>query len=66
MDIKISNADKLLYSISIVDMTGRTMLNMPSNTERIDVSSLHGGLYFVQLSNVKSGKVAAVLKFVKK
>ena len=66
MDIKISNADKLLYSISIVDMTGRTMLTMPSNTERIDVSSLHGGLYFVQLSNVKSGKVAAVLKFVKK
>jgi len=65
IEVKISNADRSRYNISIVDIAGRVIAMPASNTARIDISSLQSGLYFVRLADIKSGKVMATEKFVK-
>lgn len=46
--INIQIADKT-EAINIVDLTGKIVKNMPSNTTKIDVSDLTNGIYFIQV-----------------
>ena len=65
IEVKILNADRSRYEISIVDFSGRLITLPPSNTDRINISKLQSGLYFVRLTDIKSLKVMATEKLVK-
>ncbi|MDR0437225.1 MAG: T9SS type A sorting domain-containing protein [Bacteroidales bacterium] len=53
-----------LKQIEVIDMFGRIVIREQNNTERIDVSSLRKGVYFVRLTTTNNRMV--IEKFVKK
>lgn len=65
--ITISSTEGTVESVRIVDITGKEacgIVNVQSNTETIDISSLKSGVYFVTilLSDGRQSKAQKILK----
>ena len=65
IEIKLANNSSPTYQISIFDITGKEILTQSLQQNKIDVTTLNSGMYFVKLMNVKSTEVLGVKKFVK-
>jgi hypothetical protein len=59
----ISGTKEEITKVNIVDVTGRVVLTEIPSGNRVDVSSLSNGLYFVQLEN-KSGVIPGTKRLV--
>ncbi|RZJ67422.1 MAG: T9SS type A sorting domain-containing protein [Flavobacterium sp.] len=62
-EINIVGANTDVKSVSITDTTGKTVLNASGDLEKIDVSFLAQGMYFVEISSCERKQV---MKFLKK
>jgi len=49
-------------AVSIIDATGRTVLNIPPERREVDVSSLASGIYMVRIGDVKSTQTVKLIK----
>lgn len=65
IEIQLSKNDLTSYNISILDITGKEILTQSLQQNKIDVTTLNSGMYFVKLMNAKSPEVLGVKKFVK-
>jgi hypothetical protein len=65
IEIQLSKNDLTSYDISIFDITGKEILTQSLQQNKIDVTTLNSGMYFVKLMNAKSTEVLGVKKFVK-
>jgi hypothetical protein len=65
IEIQLSKNDLTSYNISILDITGKEILTQSLQQNKIDVTTLNSGMYFVKLMNAKSTEVLGVKKFVK-
>ena len=65
IEIKLANNSSPTYQISIFDITGKEIISQSSQQNKIDVTTLNSGMYFVKLMNAKSTEVLGVKKFVK-
>ena len=65
IEIKLANNSSPTYHISIFDITGKEILTQSLQQNKIDVTTLNSGMYFVKLMNAKSTEVLGVKKFVK-
>ena len=65
IEIKFTNNISPTYHISIFDITGKEILTQSLQQNKIDVTTLNSGMYFVKLMNAKSTEVLGVKKFVK-
>ncbi len=63
--IKLSSNDPTKYSVTLIDMAGREVLTHCLVNDKIDISFLKSGLYFIQLVNTKTGNIVGTEKFVK-
>jgi hypothetical protein len=65
IEIQLSKNDLTSYDISIFDITSKEILSQSLQQNKIDVTTLNSGMYFVKLMNAKSTEVLGVKKFVK-
>jgi len=65
IQVKLNINDPTKYSVTIVDIAGREVLTHSLVNEKIDISMLKSGMYFIKLVNTKTGNVVGTEKFVK-
>jgi Secretion system C-terminal sorting domain len=65
LQIILKQNDPTNYSVAIIDVTGQEVLSHSLLNDRIDISALKGGMYFIKLINTKTGNVVGTEKFVK-
>jgi hypothetical protein len=65
IQIKLSINDPAKYSVTIIDVAGREVLTHSLTNDKIDISALKSGMYFIKLINTKTGNVVGTEKFVK-
>ena len=65
LSIKLNTNKNTIYSIEILDISGRAVLTQSLVDANIDISLLTSGMYFVKLFNSKTGKLLGTEKFVK-
>ncbi len=65
IEIKLANNSSPTYQISILDITCKEIFTQSLQQNKIDVTTLNSGMYFVKLMNAKSTEVLGVKKFVK-
>ena len=65
IQIQLNVNDASHYVVSIVDVTGREVMNQSLVNNEIDISALKSGMYFVSLLNASIAKVLGCEKFVK-
>lgn len=65
IQIKLNTNDPTKYSITIIDIAGREVLTHSLANDKIDISALKSGMYFIKLLNTKTGNVVGTEKFVK-
>ena len=65
IEIQLSKNDLASYDIVILDITGKEIFTQSLYQNKIDVTTLNSGMYFVKLVNRMSGESFGVKKFVK-
>ena len=65
IQIQLKANDLSNYVVSIVDVSGRAVMNQSLVNDKIDISALKSGMYFVSLLNASTAKVLGYEKFVK-
>lgn len=65
IQVKLSINDPAKYSVTIIDVAGREALTHSLTNDKIDISALKSGMYFIKLINIKTGNVVGTEKFVK-
>ena len=65
IQIKLSINDPAKYSVTIIDVAGREVLTHSLTNDKIDISALKSGMYYIKLVNTKTGVVVGTEKFVK-
>ncbi len=63
--VRLSKNDPTMYSVTINDVEGKEVLTHSLVNEKIDISILKSGMYFIKLVNTKTGNVVGTEKFVK-
>ena len=63
--VRLSSNDPAKYSVTIIDVAGREALTHSLAHDKIDISALKSGMYFIKLINTKTGNVVGTEKFVK-
>lgn len=65
IQVKLSTNNPTNYSVTLIDVAGSKVLTHSLVNDKIDISVLNSGMYFVRLINSKTGKVQGTIKFVK-
>jgi len=65
IQVKLSSNDPIKYSITIIDIAGREVRTHSLANDKIDISALKSGMYFIKLVNTKTGNIVGTEKFVK-
>jgi hypothetical protein len=65
IEVQLDANDPTKYSVSIMDVAGREVLKHSLVNDKIDISVLKSGMYFIQLINTKTGNSVDTKKFVK-
>jgi len=65
IQVRLSSNDPSKYAVMIIDVAGREVLTHSLVNEKIDISALKSGMYFIKLINTKTGVVVGTEKFVK-
>ena len=63
--VRLSKNDPAMYSVTIIDIAGHEVLSNSLTNDKIDISALKSGMYFIKLINTKTGNVVGTEKFVK-
>ena len=65
IQVRLSSNDPSKYAVMIIDVTGREVAANILVNQKIDISELKSGMYFIKLINTKTGNVVGTEKFVK-
>lgn len=65
IEVKLNINDPTMYSVTINDVEGKEVLTHSLANNKIDISVLNSGMYFIKLINTKTGNVVGSGKFVK-
>ncbi len=65
VQVKLSANDPTKYSFIIIDVAGREVLKHSLVNDKIDISVLKSGMYFLRLTNSQTGNIQGTEKFVK-
>ena len=65
IEVKLNINDPTKYAVTIIDIAGREVLTHSLANNKIDISVLKCGMYFIKLINTKTGNVVGTEKFVK-
>jgi Secretion system C-terminal sorting domain len=65
IQVKLSSNDPAKYAVMIIDVAGREVLSHSLTNDKIDISALKSGMYFIKLINTKTVNVIGTEKFVK-
>ena len=65
LQVNINKKDLTKYNVAIIDVSGRKLLSTALINDKIDISVLESGMYFVRLCVGRTGNVIGINKFVK-
>lgn len=65
IQVKLNINDPTKYAVTIIDVAGRELMTNSFANDKIDVTSLKSGMYYIKLVNTMTGVVIGTEKFVK-